>query len=136
MKKKKEHDAWEYLRVKDENKIPVIETYNLSVATTLFIAPRLRVLVEGITNCGATPIDFIDRDSDGTEFGISMENLEKASNDWNNKLLKMQYAFDSLEKNISKTRGIFELNKFSKEQRSKIEEGLSLFAKHYCDLWY
>lgn len=60
-----EYDEFRYLRVKDINKVNPIEYWNVESATVVFVAPRLRALIEGMEGCGATPGSYFDIDEDG-----------------------------------------------------------------------
>lgn len=147
MKKDKEYDAWAHLRVKNEDDIPDTDYWNLEDAATLFIAPRLRLLVKGMTKYGCVPGSFISSDDcsltineHAVNDSISPDNSDKKTDDdfsrWHEVLKKMQYAFDTLENNIGMGDGIYHLDKFSDKQEKAIQEGLELFAKNYFDLWY
>ena len=145
--KKSVYDDWIYLRVKDKD-VNAIEYWNLETVIPVFIAPRLRALIKGMEGCGATPAEFYDLDKDGNfvrdslRYGNEKTGALPDNKDddhmwerWHAVLKKIQYAFDTLEKN---TYGIHSslLDDLSEEQRQKVNEGLMLFAKNYFSLWY
>lgn len=143
-----EYDEFRYLRVKDISKVNPIECWNVENATVVFVAPRLRALIEGIEGCGATPGSYYDIDGNGNliHYGLraAMEgcvdlpdnkDIDDTWTGWHKVLKKMQYAFDTLEVN---TRGFHSslTDGLTDEQKRKVNEGLMLFAKNFFYLWY
>lgn len=107
------------------------EVYNLDVATVLFLAPRIRLLVKGgFEKCGATPyIPELHTDN-------SHDNWEQ----WHAILKKIQYAFDTLEKKIQEypddsLRTIFD-DRLTEQERKKVQSGLNSFARNLKDMEY
>lgn len=96
------------------------ECYNLDVATVLFLAPRIRLLIKGgFEKCGATPtIPELHTDD-------SHENWER----WHVVLKKIQYAFDTLESCVDDT-GLIDTSMIAQEQKVEVGEGLLLFGKY------
>lgn len=143
-----ELDEFRYLRVKDINKVNPIEYWNVENATVVFVAPRLRALIEGMEGCGATPGSYYDIDENGNFImrGIRCamdgcvdlpdnKNVDSTWAGWHNVLKKIQYAFDTLETNThgchsSLTDGLTEM------QLKNVNDGLLLFAKNFFYLWY
>lgn len=96
------------------------EVYNLDVATVLFLAPRIRMLIKGgFEKCGATPyIPELHTDN-------SHDNWEQ----WHAILKKIQYAFDTLESCVDDT-GLINVSVISQEHKAMVDEGLLLFGKY------
>lgn len=114
----REHDPWAGFR-KRESCFHSDEAYNLDVTATLFLAPRIRLLVKGGFNkCGAVPA-ILGHDGDGTA----------ARERWTGILKKIEFAFDTLESIVDGT-GLYDWDRVTGEQREKIDEGLALFGKY------
>lgn len=112
------HHPWAGF-VKRESKFHSDEVYNLDVASVLFLAPRIRLLIKGgFERCGATPCL--------PEFPNHSKN---AWENWHGILKKIQYSFDTLEGCVDDT-GLIDLGNITSEQREKIDEGLLLFGKY------
>lgn len=112
----KEPNPWADF-IKRESCFHSDEVYNLDVAATLFLAPRIRLLIKGgFEQCGATPaIQSIDG--------------KTAHESWRAILKKIQFAFDTLESIVDDT-GLYDWDRVTSEQREKIDEGLALFGKY------
>lgn len=123
-----EYDPFRHLRV-SENDLLCIEYWNIDAVIPVLIAPRFRAFVEGVEGCGATPGAFYDIDEDG-DF-TRREGWEA----WHRVLKKMQYAFDTMEKNTYGVHGSV-TDGLTAAQTKDVEEGLLLFAKNYFNLWY
>lgn len=112
------HHPWAGF-VKRESQFHSDEVYNLDVASVLFLAPRIRLLIKGgFEWCGATPCL--------PEFS---NHSKTAWENWHGILKKIQYAFDALEDCVDDT-GLIDLGNVTSEQRKKIDEGLLLFGKY------
>ena len=142
-----EYDGFRYLRVK-EDELPGTEYWNINSTTAVLIAPRFRTFIEGVEGCGATPGSFYDIDKDGNfvKFGLRLNDgssIDPADDDegdavwqcWHRVLKKMQYAFDTLEKNTYGMKASL-ISDLSEEEIKKVQVGLLLFAKNYFLLWY
>lgn len=99
------------------------EAYNLDVTAVLFIAPRLRLLIKGIEQCGATPVGYKDIPNDNTAWEA-----------WHRILKKIQFAFDTLEQCIDDG-GVYDLSNLSPTEIEDIDEGLILFGKYLYYLY-
>lgn len=143
-----EYDEFRYLRVKDINKVNPIEYWNVESATVVFVAPRLRALIEGMEGCGATPGSYYDIDESGNfiQGGLraAMEGcvdlpdnkeVDGTWKGWHSVLKKIQYAFDTLEANTSGCHSSM-TDGLTDEQMKKVNEGMLLFAKNFFKLWY
>lgn len=96
------------------------ECYNLDVATVLFLAPRIRLLIKGgFEKCGATP--YIPE----LHTGDSHENWKR----WHTVLKKIQFAFDTLEHCVDAT-GLIDKSSITNERKAMVDEGLLLFGKY------
>lgn len=98
------------------------EVYNLDVTAVLFLAPRLRLLIKGIEQCGATPVGYKDIPKDETAWEV-----------WHEILKKIQFAFDTLESGVDDC-GVYELSHLSSKERENVDEGLNLFGKYMLRL--
>lgn len=111
------HHPWAGF-LKRESKFHSDEVYNLDVASVLFLAPRIRLLIKGgFEKCGATPNWLADR----------LGHLDWEQ--WYAILKKMQFAFDTLEQSIDDT-GLYDLSALTIAQKDGIHEGLELFGKY------
>lgn len=143
---KSEYDEFRYLRVKEDD-LRCIEYWNIDSTAAVLIAPRLRAFVKGVERYGATPGSYYDIDKEGNfvkgGWRLNDSILDQPDDDrldavwqgWHSVLKKMQYAFDTLEKNTygMKASLFYEL---SDEEARKVQDGLLLFAKNYFYLWY
>lgn len=106
---------WEGYRVKDIDRLPLDKVYSVYETLVVFFAPRFRLFVERVEDCGATP--------DGLEWV-----------EWHNILKKIRSAFDLMERETYKL-GVSP-EAFTKEELAQINEGLALLAKWFFHLWY
>lgn len=113
------HHPWAAFLARERN-FHSDECYNLDVATVLFLAPRIRLLIKGgFEKCGATP------NIPGFHTDDSHENWER----WHTVLKKIQYAFDTLESCVDDT-GLIDTSTITYKQKAKVDEGLLLFGKY------
>lgn len=108
-------DPWEGYRVEDIDKLPLEEVYSVYETLVVFFAPRFRLFVERVEDCGATP-----------------DELEWK--EWHGILKKIQSAFDLMERETYNLGASPEA--FTKEEFAQINEGLALLSKWFFHLWY
>lgn len=108
-------DPWAGYRVGDIGQLPLEEVYSVYETLVVFFAPRFRLFVERVEDCGATP--------DGLEW-----------EEWHDILKKIQSAFDLMERETYNLGATPEA--FTKEKLAHINEGLALLSKWFFHLWY
>jgi len=123
----REPDIFQEYKNRNGNlKVPKVEVWNLDNATTYWLYPRIKALVEDIQCSGATPWRCVE------EFGE-----EESWNKYNEILHKILAAFEQLHKETVGWEESEESPKPRSEENDKIiKEGLALFADYYETLGF
>lgn len=109
--KPEDYGSMDVIRKRDEHIYPY-ELYSFNEVAVLFLAPRVREIVAGL----------------------------KGVYGYDQKMRRVQYAFDTLEKLIlehpdDSLGSIFE-NRLSQEEKKKVQSGLNSFARNLIDMEY